>query len=177
MSDKKVKVIDGDSYEISQPYQAGHVINEIEARVLNQCRSENIGNNVRNKIKELKEQAEAEGWGEKKLHNALQKLVEEADQNYVFTAAAARRTTKMDPVEREARKIAKALIRNALAEEGRKITDVPEGMTEEEWKDKIEDQISKLIEMPDIIAAAQREVEEKQRKADAMAKVASTISV
>ena len=43
----KSKIIDGLSFEISQPYAAGQTINEAEAKALNQVRSENIGNNLR----------------------------------------------------------------------------------------------------------------------------------
>jgi hypothetical protein len=52
MPETKTKTIEGKNFEISQPYEEGHVITAIEARVLNQTRSENIGNNVRAKLKE-----------------------------------------------------------------------------------------------------------------------------
>lgn len=166
MPEAKSKVIDGDSYEISQPYEAGHTITEIEARVLNQTRSENIGNNVRKTLKELKETAEAEGWGEKKLANALTKAVAEADEGYEFTAAAARASQKLDPVEKEARKKARALIKDHLAETGRKLTVPPEGMSQEEWDEKIEQQTDQIASLPEVIEAARQDVEARQARAD-----------
>lgn len=177
MPEAKTKVIDGDSYEISQPYEPGHQITEIEARVLNQTRAENIGNNVRAKLKEIKETAEAEEWGEKKLSNALTKAVAEVDENYEFTAAAARASQKLDPVEKEARKKARALLKDHLAETGRKLTVAPDGVTEEEWAEKIEAETDRIAALPEVLEAAREDVEARQSRAEKMASALGNVSV
>jgi thiamine monophosphate synthase len=176
MPEAKSKVIDGDSYMISQPYEAGHVINEIEARVLNQTRAENIGNNVRSTLKELKAQAEAEGWTEKKLTNALVKVVEELDASYVFTAAATRSSAKLDPVEKEARKQARELLKEYLAQTGRKLTVPPEGITEEEWAETIESEVDRIAAIPEVMEAARETVMARQSRTEKMQAVIGKIS-
>lgn len=177
MPEAKSKVIDGDTYSISQPYEAGHTITEIEARVLNQTRAENIGNNVRAKLKEIKEQGETEGWGAKKLENALVKAVAELDAEYAFTAAATRSAAKLDPVEKEARKQARELVKSHLAETGRKLTVAPEGVTEEEWAEKIEQQVDLIAAMPEVMEAAREAVAARTARTDKMAAALGNITV
>jgi len=119
------KTINGVAFEISQPYAEGHVITEAEARVLNQTRSENIGNNLRAKLKEMADAGASEA--------ELQALVAEKDAEYVFTLSNARASRVLDPVEKEANKIARELLKDHLAQTGRKLTVAPEGLTQEEW--------------------------------------------
>lgn len=163
MPEAKTKTIDGDAYEISQPYEEGHTINAIEARVLNQTRAENIGNNVRAKLKEMKEAGEGE--------DALRAYVAEADAEYEFTASAARASQKLDPYEREALKIARALLRDHLAESGRKLTVAPEGsgMTDEEWKEKVDAEAERIAGSDDVVKAAKKEVDARTKRADSLA--------
>jgi hypothetical protein len=89
MPETKTKTIEGKNFEISQPYEEGHVISAIEARVLNQTRSENIGNNVRAKLKEAIEAGQPD--------DALAALVAEVDAAYQFTAAGTRAAARLDP--------------------------------------------------------------------------------
>lgn len=177
MSEAKTKVIDGDTYTISQPYEAGHTITEIEARVLNQTRAENIGNNVRSKLKDIKAQAETESWGEKKLSNALTKAVEELDAAYEFTAAATRSAAKLDPVEKEARKQARELLKAHLAETGRKLTIAPDGVSDEEWAEKIETEVDRLAAEPAIMEAAREAVAARSARADKMKAALGNVAV
>jgi hypothetical protein len=177
MPEAKTKVIDGDSYEISQPYEPGHTINEIEARVLNQTRAENIGNNVRAKLKEIKETSEKENWGEKKLSNALLKAVAEVDEGYEFTAAQARASQKLDPVEKEAQKKARALLKDKLAETGRKLTVPPEGVTEADWAEKIAAETDRIAALPQVMEAARQDVEARQNRADEMKNAMGDVSL
>src|SRR5690606_41737944 len=46
MPEPKDKIIAGHKFQVSQPYEAGHVLTEIEARVRSQLRAENIANNL-----------------------------------------------------------------------------------------------------------------------------------
>jgi hypothetical protein len=177
MPEAKSKVIDGDSYTISQPYEAGHAINEIEARVLNQTRAENIGNNVRSKLKEIKELGAAEGWGEKKLANHLEKAVAELDAAYEFTAAATRSSAKLDPVEKEARKQARELLKDHLAQTGRKLTVAPEDVSDEDWAEKIEAEVDRIAAIPEVVEAAREAVAARQSRAEKMQAALGGVSV
>ena len=161
MPEPKTKTIEGRNFEISQPYEEGHVLTAIEARVLNQTRSENIGNNVRAKLKEAIEQNADDA--------ALTALVAEVDAAYAFTAAGTRATARLDPYEREARKIARELLRSHLAGTGRKLTVAPEGTTEEEWNEKIEAEVDRIATTEQVLEAAKKEVDAKKRRADKLA--------
>lgn len=155
----KQKIIHGHAFQISAPYSEGHTLTAAEAKALNQVRSENIGNNLREKIKELIEAgntAEAEAQ------------VAAYDGEYTFAMGGGERVVK-DPIEREAMKIAKEQVKLALAKKGRKISDVPEGSTEDEWKAKLEENYEKVAAMPEVLAAAKKAVDAKRKQADNLA--------
>lgn len=161
MPETKTKTIEGKNFEISQPYEEGHVLTAIEARVLNQTRSENIGNNVRAKLKEAIEQGASDAQ--------LASLVAEVDAAYAFTAAGTRAAARLDPYEREARKIARELLKNHLAESGRKLTVAPDGVTQEEWDEKIEAEVDRIATIDTVLEAAKKEVDARKKRADKLA--------
>ena len=161
MPEPKTKTIEGRNFVISQPYEEGHTLTAIEARVLNQTRSENIGNNVRAKLKEAIEQGASD--------DQLAALVAEVDATYAFTAAGTRSAARLDPYEREARKIARELLKAHLSESGRKLTVPPEGTTQEEWDEKIETEVDRIATMDTVLEAAKKEVDAKKKRADKLA--------
>jgi len=161
MTETKTKMIEGRNFEISQPYVEGHVLSAIEARVLNQTRAENIGNNVRAKLKEAIDVGKSD--------DELAAMVAEVDANYVFTAAGTRAAAKLDPVEREARKIAREQLRSYLALTGRKIGVPPEGETEESWEEKVEAELDRVAALDNVVEAARKEVDAKRKRADKLA--------
>jgi hypothetical protein len=156
----KTKTINGLNFEISQPYEPGHTLTEAEARVLNQTRSENIGNNVRAKLKEM---IEANASPEE-----LAQFVAEKDSEYVFTLANVGESRKLDPYEREAEKMARELLKNKLAETGRKLTVAPEGLTEEEWKERIQSEVDRIATNEQVIKAARQRVDQRKKQADSL---------
>lgn len=164
----KTKIINGHAFEISQPYEAGHAITEAEARALNQVRSENIGNNVREKVKELLEAgntAEAEA------------LVAEKDGAYEFTLASVGGSAKRDPIENEARRLARDIIKAQLAESGRKLTVAPEGVTEDEWKDKIEAEVERISALDEVLKVAKKNVDDKQKRSKSLLEAVGGVGV
>lgn len=159
MADTKSKMISGVSFEISQPYLAGAVLNEAEAKTLNQVRSENIGNNVREAVKKLLEAGDTAG---------ATALVSKKDASYVFTLATVGATKTLDPVEREARALAKDIIKTHLAATGRKISVVPEGETKESWEEKIEANIEKIATSDNVLKAAKQAVDQKKKRLETL---------
>lgn len=157
----KTKTIEGRNFEISQPYVEGHVISAIEARVLNQTRAENIGNNVRAKLKAAIEEGQDDV--------SLAELVADVDASYEFTAAGTRAAAKLDPYEREARKMARELLKAHLSESGRKLTVAPEGLTDEEWGEKIETEIDRIATLETVLEAAKKEVNARSKRAEKLA--------
>lgn len=148
MPEPKLKTINGHQFTITQPYEAGHSLTEIEAKVLNQVRSENISNNMRKAVKEALENGSD--------IKAVEKEVAEYDAQYEFTSASqGGGREKLDPETREARKIAKDAIRAKLASEGRKLSDVD--------KDTLQDAIERVSEDEDIRKAAKKAIADKQK--------------
>jgi hypothetical protein len=161
MAEAKTKIIDGESFQISQPYTAGHTLTEIEARVLNQVRSENIGNNLRSAIKDAKDKRDK---GDSADFDKLADLVAQYDAEYTFaTPGAGGSTRKLDPVEREALALAKDYVKADLAKKGRKVSQVPEGLTEDEWKAKLENAYETVAGREEIIKLAKQRVAQKQK--------------
>lgn len=157
----KTKLINGLSFEVGQPYEAGHTINEAEAKTLNQVRSENIGNNLRNQIKTAQEEGKSE--------DEIKAIVADYDASYVFTLASVSASAKYSPEERAARAMARDIIKAKLAESGRKLTVTPEGLTDDEWNAKIEANIEKIAATPEIVKAAKKQVAEKKNRTEAIA--------
>jgi len=163
------KTINGLEFEISEPYTEGHTISAIEARVLNQTRAENIGNNTRAKIKEMQEAGNPD--------QEIFDYVSGVDNSYVFTAGGVSRARKLDPVEREAVKIARDLLKAHLANDGRKLTVAPEGMTDEEWDDKVTAEVERIAALDEVVKAAKKNVDAKNKQADQLAEALGGVSV
>lgn len=163
MPEMKTKLIAGQAFEITAPYAEGHVCTAAEAKALNQTRAENIGNNLRDSVKEALAKAETDA-------NALTELaalVQKYDAEYTFAlggGGVSKRT--LDPVEREARSIANDIIKADLAKKGRKVSQVPEGLSKDEWEAKLDDVRETLMARDDVLAAAKKRVKEKQKIAD-----------
>lgn len=169
MPETKPKVINGLSFDISQPYIEGHVLSAIEAGVLNQTRSENIGNNTRVKIKEMQEAGESD--------DAIRAHVTAFDADYQFRTASEGRGTSRDPYETEARKIARELLKAHLAQTGRKLSAAPNGETVDSWKDKVDGQIDKLASQPNVLAAAKKAVDAKRKQSETLLASLSEVEV
>src|SRR6478609_8765839 len=95
--------IAGQAFEVSAPYAAGHTLNEAEAKVLNQTRAENIGNNFRADVKKAVDSGDASALEQVKAALA------EYDSTYQFSMTQAR--TPIDPIEAEAIRIAKEFVK------------------------------------------------------------------
>lgn len=164
-----MKTINGLQFELSAPYAEGHTINALEARVLNQTRAENIGNNTRAKIKEMQEANASE--------QEITDYVSSVDTDYQFTASGVSSSRKLDPVEREAVKIARDLLKAHLATSGRKITVAPEGLTDEEWEDKVTSEVERISALDEVVKAAAKAVAAKSKQAEQLAAALSDVTV
>jgi hypothetical protein len=176
MPETRPKVINGLSFDILQPYEAGHVLTAIEARVLNQTRAENIGNNVRARIKEMQEGDPAASPPVPASTEAeIRAYVTEFDTDYVFKTAGEGSRTSRDPYETEARKLARDLLREKLAEDGRKLTAAPAGndndgnpWTDDSWKEYIDLKVDEVASMPAVLAAAKKNVDAKRKQSESL---------
>lgn len=159
MSTKSVTIA-GHAFDLAAPYVAGHVVTEAEAKTLNQTRHENVRNNLAKAIKELVEAG--------KMDEALAK-VREYDGAYEFTLATVGSTQKLDPVEREARAIAKELVRAHLAKTNRTFKTVPEGMSQEDWDAKVKANIESVAASENVLKEARKAVAAKGKRLESLA--------
>ncbi len=146
---KKTITIAGEQFEVSLPFAEGHVCTAAEAKSLNQTRSENIRNNMAKQVKEAKESGDL---------NGVTKKVAEYDASYEFTLASVGGGRKMDPVEKEARVLAREAIKAKLAENGKKIGDVD--------KDKLSEMVASLAEQDRFVKAAKKQLSERNKLAE-----------
>jgi|SRR5271165_4243240 len=102
--------ISGKTFTVNPPYVPGHVLKENEASTLNQTWMENIRNNFAKKV------SEAEGNGTS--HELLQSALNEYAAKYEFGVRSGLGGRTTDPVEQEARRLAKAHVHAKLKAKG-----------------------------------------------------------
>ena len=152
--------IQGVVVSITQPYAEGHTVTAAEAKALNQVRAENIGNNMRARIKKALEEADGDVAA---IQESVQADVSEYDANYEFTlASVGGGSTRMDPIEKEARKIANSLIMAKLREMG--VT--KKAYLEEHGEDALNIKVAEVAENENVIAAAKAALAERQKLGD-----------
>lgn len=100
--------INGIAFEVSAPYAEGHTLTAAEAKVLNQTRAENIGNNFRKAVQA------AEG-DEAKLAEVRANLAK-YDAEYQFSMGGGSTRTPIDPIEAEAFRIAREVVKVKIHE-------------------------------------------------------------
>lgn len=154
-------VIQGVTFAAPLPYGAGHVLTEAEARALNQVFHENVRNNFAKTVKASQDKADG--------------AVAEADLPKAFTDYVTAYSFAMpgqgggsrtlDPIEKEARVIARSIVQAKLAEQGKSLTP-PKNASEEEkatYKAAIDAKIESVSERPEILAAAKANVDQRAK--------------
>lgn len=150
MADPKTISIYDMEFSVPQPYDAGYTLSAVEAKVLNQCFAENIGNNQRKHIKN----AIAEGTLE-----AARAAFAAYASSYIFTEAAIGGTRQsLTPLEKEARKIATAQVLKHLKKSNRKRSDVD--------KEAFAAEVARLAENEKVLKLAKRRLKEAEELDD-----------
>jgi hypothetical protein len=162
MTATKTTIIAGETFEIATPFVEGHVLTAGEAHHLNQTRVENIRNNSAKTIKAALETGDPAKLAEARA------AVQAYDAEYVFTIGGSRgeAAPKLDPIEREARKIAKTIVTAELAKRNLKFATPPEGTSAEDWKAKMEANITKVAGLEGVLKAAKKAVEQAKKVRD-----------
>lgn len=161
MAEARTFEILGIEFPVTMPYDAGHVLNEAEAKVLNQTRRENLSNNFRSKVRAFNDGEEGAAASIEDLQAAFATL----DAEYVFTIATAAAAVKYTPEEKEARAIARNYIKGELDKAGRKLSDIPEGMSKEEWDDALEGEVARIAALDDVVKMAKDIVKARSKTA------------
>lgn len=160
MTPSKEITIAGHTFAVLQPYVAGHVITEAEAKALNQVRAENIRNNMASKVKAAFDGTAKEG--EPTKENIAQ-FVADYDASYEFTLASVgggKRST--DPVEVEALRIARGIFADWAASKKLTVKAIKEKIGEEAYEAKI----AEIAEREDVVKEARRRVKQRQAAAE-----------
>lgn len=134
-------------FSVGQPFEAGHVCTDDEAKAMNQIRAENIGNNFRAKV-----QATLNGEKDALSESALREAFAAYDATYVIKGASVGTgRAQLSPLERECRRIAKGLVVAQLAKpsdahpQGRKQKDIePEAFEAQVARFAEHEQVQKL---------------------------------
>lgn len=159
-------VIQGFDFTIPAPYAEGAVLNANEASALNQLYAENVRNNSASRIKAAKEAAEAAGAefsldtsmvGEGDDAITLRQAIEDYAANYEFGARRTSTKEPVDPVQREAQRIAKEVLGTQLSAKGIKIKDLAEGVYDA--------QVANIMGMDKVQKLAQKRVKEREQLA------------
>ena len=153
METKEISLLD-QVFSISAPYAAGHVLLEAEAKALNQTRAENIGNNFRKKVKAALDGIPLKEGGPIPTLADITAEIAAYDATYNCSMPSAGREP-IDPVEREAKKIATQIVSEKIRASGRKIKDVDE--------DKFDGAVAKIMEREDVQAEAKRRVKAQKK--------------
>jgi len=106
--------IEGQTFDVIEPYKEGDVLSANEASQLNQVFRENIGNNIRKQVKDLLATAAD--------HAAIQAAVSTYAEAYEFGIRAGG-GGRRDPIRSEAITIAVGIVRDKIKSTGRKLTD------------------------------------------------------
>lgn len=147
--------IQGLIFIFTQRYAKGHVLTADEAAVLNQTLGENLRNNFANEVRKALEALPTPAEGEPpaalapETIAALEARFADYQASYVFKGPRSG-PGPMDPLERETRKVAAALLRAKLAEHGHKTPP----------KEQFDELVERIATTrPEVRAEAQRRLE------------------
>jgi hypothetical protein len=126
--------IEGVSLIIPLPFKEGHVCNEADAGVLNQVVAENVRNNLREAVKELKT-ANPDADVTAAVQTAVDKYVSE----YKF--GERRSGPRLDPVESQALELAVGVVKRRALEAGEKLADLGTAELKERARKMLDDAV------------------------------------
>lgn len=149
MSNRTVTLNHGLTVTVEQPYAEGHVMTALEAEKLNHVLADNIRTALTAKLKRL---AEAEGFDPASVAGEFQSYADA----YEFSVRTPR--AAVDPIEKEAIKIAKEQVHAAIRRKG--------GNPADYSAEQIAEYVSKVLaNKPEIREEAQRRVESSRNMA------------
>lgn len=164
MADTKTLMIQGVEFTAPFKYTAGHVLTEVEAKVLNQTRFENLRNNFAATVKASLEGKE----GAVPQADLAAKFADyEAAYDFAMPGQGGGART-LDPIEKEARVIATAIVKEKLRALGKSYTAPKEASDEEKaaYRAQIDEKIDQIAGREEVVAAARKNVADRQKSLD-----------
>lgn len=166
MSDTRNITIQGVIFPVTSPYAAGPCeLSEAEANALNQVRAENIRNNFASKMKKKRDELELDKDAPfpQEVVDGFATELAAYDESYEFTlASAGGGRAPVDPIEKEAIKLAKSAIQAHLSAQG-----VTVKAYKEVNEDQYNDTVAKLAASKEFRTAAEKAVRERDKLASA----------
>lgn len=142
MSNRALKLPHGVNVNVAQPYAEGHVLTALEAEKLNHVLADNIRTSLVAKIKRAVEEGNADAA-------ALSKEFQAYADAYSFTVRAPK--AAVDPVAKEANKIAKEQVLAAIRRKG--------GNPSDYSAEQLSEYVAKVLQhKPEILEEAERRV-------------------
>lgn len=112
--------IAGKTFQVPLRYEEGHAINAAEARALNQTFMENLGNNIRKKVKDA---IEAGSFDQEAFQDQLEAMAEKYE--FFGRSGGGGGGGRRDPVMAEAVEIALGKVKDAIKANGLNLKDYP----------------------------------------------------
>lgn len=142
MSNRALKLPHGVNVNVAQPYAEGHVLTALEAEKLNHVLADNIRTSLVAKIKRAVEEGNADAA-------TLSKKFQAYADAYSFTVRAPK--AAVDPVAKEANKIAKEQVLAAIRRKG--------GNPSDYSAEQLSEYVAKVLQhKPEILEEAERRV-------------------
>lgn len=142
MSNRALKLPHGVNVNVAQPYTEGHVLTSLEAEKLNHVLADNIRTSLIAKIKRAAEEGSVDA-------DALSKEFQAYADAYSFTVRAPK--AAVDPVAKEANKIAKEQVLAAIRRKG--------GNPSDYSAEQLSEYVAKVLQhKPEIREEAERRV-------------------
>ena len=135
---------------------AGYTLDAAAAKHLYQTRCDRIRNNVTPVVKKLMDQGAS--------NEDIAHKVWDYASNYQFSMPGQRGRVS-DPAVKEQYVIARQLLRDHLKDQGRKLSDIPNGMSKEEWKEKVKDNLEKVANHPETVELARKRIQARSASA------------
>lgn len=137
--------------EVNMPYKEGHVLTFVEALVLNRLRAASIAKRARADI----EKVLSNGHDPDEQDKEIQKIVEQEAEVFQFRPrGAGLAKPKLTPLEKEARKLARAYVKRIYDKKDRSINDNREQYNED---------VGRVAAHPTTIAAAKRLLAQQEK--------------
>jgi len=156
-------IIQGVTFNMTERYAEGHPLTAKEAGVMNQTLAENLRNNFAKTVIASNEKAEGAIPASR-----LQEAFDEYAAEYEFATKRTGSTKGLDPIEKEALRLAKGTVHAKLKANGRPLRAPKDASDEakETYRNQIQATIEKYAQLPSYIADAKANIKRQAKRAE-----------
>lgn len=167
----RTTTIAGLALQVSDPYSEGHKINAAEAAVLNQTRAENLGNNLRKSIQELRNE---DGTYSEAAAKQAQEMLDKTAADYEFSLTPRRGgAAGLSAEDREIKSVATSFLVGKIKEKGL----TKKAYIEANGQDKFDELVAQIMQDEQVIAAGKEQYKAKQAAAKKQSKLLEGVEI